>query len=474
MENKNIDQFFKNKADNSSFDFDESYWSEMEALIEKDNDQPIIIPFWKKRKGTITLTLLFLLASTIIGLLIGRSNSNSIKSPLNLSSENIPIKGKTIIKNDAPITKNTEKAGVIPVTTNKKGKENQPIITNPSTNNEATNNKKHGIQPKKESAKVNSNREGTSLKSSQGTQRPNQPNINPKLKSVHPNFPNISIKDVNAKVDQENSKDDEKDPKPIIPIADNPTLKKVDDIAFLYTLPLVDVDLLPKNIDDAPLFPTKEESEDEENIIKPKLNLIYGAIAGGNFYSGFLNMGEKREIIANDFFGGIYMKIPIVENKWMAQVGVNYWQRGALNSEIQLDSIVYGFGLTTHSKKINIHHLQYIQIPIHLIRSFEQSQVLIGMSASYLLNAKGTMQKTVVSDFEINDEGIINQNGYQSAYNRLDITLNLGYEYSIYKNLNAGIAAQIGLMDISKNEIFQNNVYDNNLQCRVYLSYDLK
>ena len=203
-------------------------------------------------------------------------------------------------------------------------------------------------------------------------------------------------------------------------------------------------------------------------------NLTYGAIAGVNFYRGFLNVGEKREAIANDFFGGSYTKIPLVENKWTAQIGVNYWQRGALNSAIQTDSTVYGFGVTTYSRKVNIHQLQYIQIPIHLIRTYKKSHFLMGLSASYLLNAKGTLQRTMVSDFETREETPTPENGYQAAYNSFDITLNLGYERSVYKKLNIGIAAQIGFVDISNNAIFENIIYDNNLQCRVYLSYDLK
>ncbi len=43
MNNQHFDDFLKNKANERSFQFDESYWNEMEQLIDdQGNDKPSV------------------------------------------------------------------------------------------------------------------------------------------------------------------------------------------------------------------------------------------------------------------------------------------------------------------------------------------------------------------------------------------------------------------------------------------------
>ena len=71
------------------------------------------------------------------------------------------------------------------------------------------------------------------------------------------------------------------------------------DVAYMVDDEIGYIKLLVEKIDNAPLYPAKEEKETEKKAIR--FNFTYGAMAGVNFYQGFLNMGDKREAIANDF-----------------------------------------------------------------------------------------------------------------------------------------------------------------------------
>ena len=226
-----------------------------------------------------------------------------------------------------------------------------------------------------------------------------------------------------------------------------------------------------KNTEKLPKAIVEPNKETSNKAIKPQRTFQIGVVAGSHFYQGYKNMGEKRIPLSNDYFGGLYIKTAF-NNKWSGKIGLNYWQRDALNSVINVDSTVYGFGSTVYSKTVNLHGIQAIELPISVALDFGKSALTAGIQVNYILNSKGTYQETVSDAFSTINRGEITQNGYQTLFNRLDFGLSIGYEYKMTDLINLGAQAQMGFVDVTKNAIFKNTTTDRNLMLKVYATYD--
>jgi hypothetical protein len=60
-----------------------------------------------------------------------------------------------------------------------------------------------------------------------------------------------------------------------------------------------------------------------------------------------------------------------------------------------------------------------------------------------------------------------NQLGYQTGFNQLDVFLQVGYSYQVFKNCMIQLGIQQGLFDITKNAYFNNTI--KNTQTRLSL-----
>lgn len=478
MKNQNFDKFFKNNADERSFDFDESFWNEMETLIdEQDDSTPTAVPFnWKKI--WITGIFCFGIGATLLFFALQSRNemnttsdkkdtSSSILSEEKTSSstilnkENSTDTEKTAIENF-----NNEPVAVVSIIE----KENKKLEKLENTSS------KTAKTAKSIDKKINNNSFNSTSKNNKATlpkanHFPNQPNNKKVIKNEKTPKPVAILderKDQNKEIYifLENEINNDK------PLVNNKIASAESTIIEEWVYLVSDINPLAVEVIQLkpfPLFePTKENGNDE---IKPKRVFQLGVIAGSHFYQGYKNMGEKSVPLSNDYFGGLYIKTAL-NQQWSGKIGLNYWQRDALNSVINADSTVYGFGATVYSKTVNIHHTQSIELPISVAYHLEKSSLTAGVQVSYLLNAKGVYQETVSDAFSTVSQAAITQNGYQTAFNRLDFGLSLGYEYQITKSFSIGGQAQIGFLDATNNNIFKNAVTDRNAMLKVYATYD--
>lgn len=84
MENQNIDKIFKQKADNRSFEFEDDYWNDMEALLEEaeaTGEQPLIRYWWLNPKF-IAGSLLTVIAVGLLYFFINEEVANPLSNTM--------------------------------------------------------------------------------------------------------------------------------------------------------------------------------------------------------------------------------------------------------------------------------------------------------------------------------------------------------------------------------------------------------
>mgnify|MGYP000359676832 CR=1 FL=1 len=95
---------------------------------------------------------------------------------------------------------------------------------------------------------------------------------------------------------------------------------------------------------------------------------------------------------------------------------------------------------------------------------------MAGPSLSYLVTGLHKVSTEYVTQTETTIDDSM-QWGHTNGFNNFDFALVAGYEYSIKPKLNIGMRLNYGLMDVTKNEYFGSDSFDNNVQFRVYLKY---
>lgn len=475
MKNQNFDKYFENNANERSFDFDESFWNEMEILIDEQDDSKPAAPFnWKNL--WIAGVVCFGIGATIMFFRLQSTNEVShVSDEKNISSS---INQEETTSNTILLNKNQSNSNQEKETTETSNNKPVAIISTIDNNKVLQNATPKTIKVTKSTEKKISNNTSNSASNNSTTPQkannvPNQPNDQKVVGKEKPLKHIATVgdtKDDDDKIIGESSGQGIEDDKAIITKnkTANADLNIIEEWVYLTSNinPLV-VEVI--QLKPFPLFePVKEDGENE---IKPGRVFELGVMAGSHFYQGYKNIGDKSVPLSNDYFGGIYIKTAL-NQKWSGKIGVNYWQRDALNSVINADSTVYGFGATVYSKTVNIHQTQSIELPISVAYHLKKSSLTAGLQVSYLLNAKGTYQETVSDAFSTINRAEITQNGYQSAFNRLDFGLSLGYEYQVSEFLSLGGQAQVGLLDVTNNDIFKNVVTDRNAMLKVYATYD--
>lgn len=443
--NQHFDDFIKYKSNQRSFDFDEDQWADMEELLNQE-PKGKAFPFWKW--GLFSMLVLML----VVGF-VWWNGSDDISVQANVEQKISPQKGNistTLKTPNAQINILNHQSNVEKGINHKHSNDNNSIKSHLNTNSNTPNTLQNTNNTK---PLINYSFKGGTPQNLSSEENNFKPNKYLKNKNKPHNI------NENNKTTPQTSKDKTSKPKPPIAKVEKPMIKiNADDVFKLQGIPLANLDDSGDELEELPIY-------------KRQPVYTFGIKGGVALHQGWMNMGEQRVAISPNIFGGIYAERAL-NPIWSVQVGLNYWQRGALNSHITADSIVYGFGATNYSRSVTIYQLQYLELPIAATYQInEKSWLKAGVATSYLFNAKGTYQQTIISPFSEVREEPIAQNGYQKVFQPIDVALMFGYEHSIWNALNIGFNTQFGIIDNSKNARFKNLTTDRNLQMRVYLSY---
>ena len=484
-QHKDLDQFFQNKLNDRQFGYQDDFWVEMESLLpEEDTDTAIAGNARRRFIGGILLIWLIGFAGWLIYPFAQKSNK--IEIPFSSKIKSTEVVNQQVASDGL----NTEPTIII----NQKSENNQNNINTAKfqlTDNQI--NVEKLVTTKK--IKYDSVTKGMTKAVEQVTKVPNPSLDNKKDIGVSLPINEYSTKEIRLEGDNgqlsagiNNEKIVDESPKnktirstdSLNPNIENGVFATIDnsnnqplDYSYLKTFSLEDI--IEKETNEV----SKIEPTCDGCPYLPSLKSIdVGLVTGLSASQGWKNTLNNRANPSLDPVIGLrfeYASNPIAEWTWNA--AILYWSRSSLNAQYGYDSTSYGFGATTVSRSINIEELHSISLPICAVYNKDQHQFMGGLNLNYLINAQSTTVGTGsfynTNNIELFDVATTEQWGYTSAFNRFDVGLTVGYDYEVKKGWRLGTRINYGLTDVAKNNIFNNNTFDNNLNIRLLLTCDL-
>ena len=201
---------------------------------------------------------------------------------------------------------------------------------------------------------------------------------------------------------------------------------------------------------------------------RPKVSKnVFGFIGGVNLNPSLVESPEKG-ISGSEFLGVEYQRY--LNGGISLKADLIYSARNGINSSKVYDKKIYDFGSQTEQTTVECQRMVYIELPVLFNYGVANHNFMVGPSVSYLassLNKVTTAYETPTSSWE--EEKPVW--GYTDGFKQYDFAIVAGYEYSLKPKLNLGVRLNYGLIDITDNNYFDNDSFDNNVQFRVYLTY---
>ncbi len=193
----------------------------------------------------------------------------------------------------------------------------------------------------------------------------------------------------------------------------------------------------------------------------------FGFIGGLSFNSDLVSSGQSS-MGSSELFGFSYQRF--LKGGLSVHADLLYAPRNAVNATTTHTSQVFDFGKVDVNTTVSCERLVYLELPVMMSYNMGNHNVLAGASVSYLMDA----QAKISDEFMYPSESVVEDRmewGHKDGFNPLDVALMAGYEYSIKPKWNVGMRFNYGLLDVTKNDHFKNDSFDNNMQFRVYLKF---
>ena len=220
----------------------------------------------------------------------------------------------------------------------------------------------------------------------------------------------------------------------------------------------------------------KEQPKTKEPFTSKPFNWIM--LAGLNMNKGFAGTVANEMKWGFAPYIGVGLEKPISNKITMSShVGFTYFN--GLNTHKTVSSSVYSFGLDSSAISVYYKKMLQLYLPISIYYQMMPKHYLMGsIGASYSMNVLSTYEEVKSSSAgfsstlnKINTTYTSttskNQLGYQTGFNQLDVFLQVGYSYQVFKNSMVQFGIQQGLFDITKNAYFNNTI--KNTQTRLSL-----
>ena len=198
-----------------------------------------------------------------------------------------------------------------------------------------------------------------------------------------------------------------------------------------------------------------------------------GIILGSAVSQGFTNTGEsKSSISANTVIGVNYENA--ITRKFKLITNILYYNKTNLNSKIAVVFIDYDFGVFKEEITIKSDKLQFLEIPILLEYAINEKHfIAFGGSFSYLLNANSTVFTKKTDYFNNTTEEKLEKLGYVNGFEKVDYAVLISYQCALTNRLKAILRFNYGFKDMTKNDYFNNNMNDKNMNIKFLISYNL-
>ena len=521
-ENNELDDFLQQKVDEAQFEFKESYWDKMEALLDEEEKPKKRFLFWRGLSVFLGVALLSTVAflwpkmkqdSTQTASTAAHAENTQTQNftqgsaaSLEESSDepqfnNVDTKaestvtasGKSDLTSTPPAQATSHYTGPKEprVKTAESNDSRQNSTVNPTQNNgskgsvnttpNATKNEKPLAQIEKKSKKpkrdkMNSGKGGAVnvkiLHSNEGSSKneagSNEVNTKPSNPTSSPSVQvmgrNMKAIDTNVYYTKEPRDETQFNPRYIAALQ-NYTPERLEQVTVVTFAPAKEeVKEVKPVIEKAPQL----QSQDTALTTKRKNPISWFAMLGANFNKGFKgNMLNTLPWGVSPFLSlGLEKKINS-KISISTQVGFTYFN--GLNMEQKATQYKYSFGLdSSEFFTVNYKRLWQVYVPVSLSYQLaSRHQVFAGAAGSYALDVN-----SLVHDKQ--NSSVYTSNGYREGLSSWDVLAHIGYAYQFNSKISALLFWQQGFSDVTKNNAFRQDAKHLQSKVSVGIKYNFK
>lgn len=437
MTEKELETLFRKKLENRTVEFDPKSWEKMKPMLKDFKASPV---WWKTRQAA--------LVSGIIGVSAAVYFTNQSSE----SSQALPSSNDIAVEKALDIESSTE-AKTLTVSPTEIESANQNISNSESNHQEFTqvNTSQESLTNTDDLSLVTneSNKSSSTLDNSVASNNYSQ-NVNTTTNS----FEDISSATTSSNRYFNTQFYDE---------VENPG-NQVADLIIIPDMSDYDVE--------------EEKPEDEIIISKPNSQKSRSTMQELILLAGF-NASAAYDSYAMDnkspgvsyFFGAEYNYY--FTPRYSIKTGLNFASHAKVECLRIASEKTYDFGYTKVTEHVRTKNFQFLEIPLTLGVNFSPKTSLhVGGYASMMVNMENEI--TTVTETPLSLEQVVeNRNGYTDAFSNWDAGLKAGMTYRISNRFLLGVEGTFGLVDQTKNDYFTQDLFDRNIQGRIYVGYKL-
>jgi len=195
---------------------------------------------------------------------------------------------------------------------------------------------------------------------------------------------------------------------------------------------------------------------------------VLGFIGGVNINQSLVD-APQNGISGSEFFGLEYQRY--LNGGFTLKTNLLYSARSGVNSRKTYAKKYYDFGSSNSQSTVEAERMVYVEMPVLLNYGVANHNFMVGPSFSYLvssLNKVTTVYESTTETIPTEEKSVW---GYTDGFKKYDFSIVAGYEYALKPKLNLGVRLNYGLIDITDNDYFNDESFDNNVQFRVYVTY---
>lgn len=213
-----------------------------------------------------------------------------------------------------------------------------------------------------------------------------------------------------------------------------------------------------------------------ELSLLPKLNesrylssSIFSVHAGALLANAPQGKIEGNNRVGYGFKGGLSYHFS--KNKWGLETGLNFIYRNGLNQRLNQNSNRYGMSLFRETNQTIYKSMMSLEIPLMATVQLKRHRIGLGFSGVYNMAVNSTLERSN----NISDEKEIVRNNFANTegMNKFDARIQLNYEFKINQHFDVGLTAQYGLLNQVNTDVIPASEGYNELNASIYLKYNI-